>query len=108
MKARSTDSSLASWRRMVSIWESGASSSPVNAWTHIALTYDGNILRLYVNGVEVGTKAISGALQQTSNQMSNGGNLSAEYFQGLIDEARVYNRALSPAEIQTIMGTPLS
>ncbi|MEV8513211.1 LamG-like jellyroll fold domain-containing protein [Dactylosporangium sp. NPDC051484] len=88
---------------------SGTSASPVNAWTHIALTYDGTDLRLYVNGVQVSTKPIAGALQQTSNPLSIGGNGPyGEYFKGLIDEARVYNRALTQAEVQTVMNTPLS
>ncbi|MFG2037519.1 LamG-like jellyroll fold domain-containing protein [Dactylosporangium sp. NPDC048998] len=88
---------------------SGTSASPLNTWTHIALTYDGTNLRLYVNGVQVSTKAISGGLQQTSNPLSIGGNAPyGEYFKGLIDEARVYNRALTQAEIQTVMSTPLS
>jgi glucose/arabinose dehydrogenase/fibronectin type 3 domain-containing protein len=88
---------------------SANSASALNTWTHIALTYDGNILRLYVNGAQVSTRTISGALQQTSNPLSIGGNAPyGEHFRGLIDEARVYNRALTPAEIQTVMSNPLS
>jgi len=37
-----------------------------------------------------------------------GNNVWGEYFQGLVDEVRIYNRALSPAEIQTDMNTPLA
>lgn len=41
-------------------------------------------------------------------ESSIGGNTAyGEYFQGLIDEVRVYNRALSQTEIQTDMNTPL-
>jgi hypothetical protein len=37
-----------------------------------------------------------------------GGNaIWGEYFRGSIDEVRIYNRALSPAEVQVNMGTPI-
>ncbi|WP_432824871.1 LamG-like jellyroll fold domain-containing protein [Dactylosporangium sp. CA-092794] len=87
---------------------SGPTASPLNQWTHVALTYDGSNLRLYVNGTLVTTKAKTGALQQTTQPLSIGGNTPyGEYFTGLIDEARVYNRALTAAEVQTIMNSPL-
>ena len=40
----------------------GTTASPVNAWTHVALTYDGAALGLYVNGTQVATGAASGAI----------------------------------------------
>ncbi|GAA4256769.1 hypothetical protein GCM10022255_070920 [Dactylosporangium darangshiense] len=84
-------------------------ATTLNQWTHIALTYDGATLKLYVNGVQVSSTAKTGTLQQTSNPLSIGGNAPyGEFFKGLIDEARVYNRALTPAEITTVMNTPLS
>ena len=75
---------------------SGTTASPVNVWTHVALTYDGAMLRLYVNGVQAGSQARTGSIQTNSNPLWIGGNSPyGEYFQGLIDEVRVYNRALS-------------
>ena len=86
-----------------------ATAIPVAAWTHLALTYDGANLRLYVNGTQVGTRAAAGAIQATANPLWIGGNQPyGEYFRGLIDEARVYNRTLTPADIQTDMNTPLN
>jgi hypothetical protein len=85
----------------------GPSASPVGSWTHLALTYDGSLLRLYVNGVQVASGNGSGAIQSTSNPLWIGGNQYGENFQGLIDDVRVYNRALTQAEIQTDMATPL-
>ena len=63
----------------------------------MALTYDGATLRLYVNGAQV---AIAGRRparsRPTANPLWIGGNSPyGEYFQGLIDEVRVYNRALT-------------
>ncbi len=91
------------------VYVSGSSASPVGAWTHVALTYDASMLRLYVNGVLATSQARTGAIQSSSNPLWIGGNLPyGEYFQGLIDEVRVYNRALSPAEIQADMNTPVA
>jgi fibronectin type 3 domain-containing protein len=87
---------------------SGPTASPVNAWTHVALTYDGSILRLYVNGTQVATRSISGSVQTNSSPLRIGGNSPyGEYFNGRIDEVRVYNRALTQTEIQSDMNTPI-
>jgi Concanavalin A-like lectin/glucanases superfamily/Chitobiase/beta-hexosaminidase C-terminal domain/Family of unknown function (DUF6298) len=88
---------------------SGSTPNAVNTWTHVALTYDGTTLRLYVNGVQAASQARTGSVQTNSNPLWIGGNSPyGEYFQGLIDEVRVYNRALSLAEIHTDMNTPIS
>jgi hypothetical protein len=87
----------------------GPTASPLNTWTHVALTYDGTTLRLYVNGTQVATQARTGTIQTTTNPLWIGGNQPyGEYFQGLIDEVRIYNRALTPTDIQTDMATPIS
>jgi chitodextrinase len=89
-------------------WVSGPTASPVNAWTHVALTYDGAVLRLYVNGTQVATTPAAGSIETTTNPLWIGGNSPyGEYFQGLIDEARVYDRALNATEVQAAMNTPL-
>jgi len=82
---------------------------PVNAWTHLAGTYDRTTLRLYVNGVEVAALAQPGNIVGFSRPLRIGGNrVWGEFFQGAIDEVRIYNRALSQAEIQNDMNTPVS
>jgi hypothetical protein len=81
---------------------------PINTWTHLATTYDGAVQRLYVNGVEVATRAQSGAVRTSDNPLRIGGNsVWGEFFQGRIDEVRIYNRALTPGEIQTDMNAPV-
>ena len=78
------------------------------AWTHLAATYDGANLRLYKNGVLQTTTAAPGALLTSANPLRIGGNtIWGEYLDGRIDEVRVYNRALSAAEITTDMTKPV-
>jgi hypothetical protein len=82
----------------------GSSALPLNIWTHLAVTYDGAVLRLYENGVEVGSQAVSGDIATSSQALRIGGNaVWGEYFSGRIDQVRIYNRALTPAEIQNDM-----
>jgi hypothetical protein len=87
----------------------GTTACPLNAWTHVAMTFDGATMRLYVNGVQVATKAANGSVVTSTAAMYLGGNVPyGEYFRGIIDEAQVYNRPLTPSEVQTVMTTPLS
>ena len=82
----------------------------VNTWSHLALTWDGTTMRLYVNGTQVATKARSGTLQSTAGgagPVRLGNNTYSENFLGRIDEVRIYSRALSAAEVTTDMNTPV-
>lgn len=79
---------------------------PAGEWKHVALTYDGTTMRLYVDGVEIAARAQTGGIIATDGALRIGGNASwGEFFTGVIDEVRVYNRALSAAEIARDMGT---
>ena len=87
---------------------SGTSALALNTWTHLAVSYDGATIRLYVNGVQVGSRALTGPIAPSTGALRIGGNaVWGEYFKGLIDEVRVYNRALSAGEIQLDMVTPV-
>jgi glucose/arabinose dehydrogenase/PKD repeat protein len=84
----------------------GASTLPLNVWTHLAATFDGSTLRLYVNGSLTSTFAVSGTLATTTSPLRVGGNsIWGEYFRGRIDDVRIYNRALSAAEIGSDLAT---
>jgi PKD repeat protein len=97
-------STTLSGERMVT----GPSALPLNTWSHLAGTYDGATLSLYVNGVVVSSQAFSGRIQTSSSPLRIGGNsVWNEYFKGRIDEVRIYNRALSAAEIKTDMNAPI-
>jgi glucose/arabinose dehydrogenase len=87
---------------------STTSALALNTWTHLAVTYDGAMLRLYRNGVQEGTKAVTGAITTSTSPLRIGGNmLWTEYFAGTIDEVRVYNRALTATQIQSDMNAPV-
>ena len=75
-------------------------------WTHLAATYDGVTQRLYVNGVEVGSNPQTGTMVVGNQPLRIGGNASfaGEFFNGLIDEVKVYNRARTATEINADMG----
>ena len=82
---------------------------PLTTWTHIAATYDGATLRLFVNGTQVGTRAVSGSIVISGNPLRIGGNsIWGEYFSGRVDDVRIYNRAISTAQIQTDMNMPVA
>ena len=86
----------------------GTAQVALNTWTHLAATYDGATLRLYVNGTQVATKAVTGALVSSTRALRFGGNaIWSEWFTGLLDEVRVYNRALTATELQSDMATPV-
>ena len=70
------------------------------SWMHVAATYDGTTMRMYVNGVEensmAGPLAIgAGAVDFAIGAHHDGTNR----FAGMLDDVKVYNKALSPAEI---------
>ncbi|MFA6486192.1 MAG: LamG domain-containing protein [Candidatus Magasanikbacteria bacterium] len=70
-------------------------------WNHLAMTYDGAMIRLYVNGVKVGEKIQTGNVSTVTSNINIGStNGSADMFKGLIDEAKIYKRVLTDSEIQ--------
>jgi len=87
----------------------GTLALPTNTWTHLAVTYGNSTLRLYVNGVLASSVAYTGSIATSTYPLQVGGDsIYGQYFQGLIDEVRVYNRALSQSEIQADMSTAVS
>ena len=80
-----------------------------NVWIHVAGTYDGSIMKWYINGVEVGTENVSITIGTNNQDIWLGKALGANTaFKGLIDEVAIYNRALSAKEIRNHyeMGRP--
>ena len=77
-------------------------SADLNTWKHVAMTYDGTTLRFYINGALIGSAA--GAHATTNNPLLFGRwTPASEYWNGLIDEVRIYSATMSLAEIQADM-----
>ena len=82
-----------------------SSALPANTWTHVAATYDGSQLRFYVNGALVASAAAAGSYAVNGSPLWMGGNaVYGEHLRGKLDDVRIYNRALTAAEIQRDMG----
>jgi len=76
---------------------------PTNQWIHLCGTYDGGALKLYVNNVLQNTTPWTNGIFPGSVPLSIGSALVAgAFFQGLIDELSLYNRALTAAEVQDL------
>jgi glucose/arabinose dehydrogenase len=86
----------------------GTAALATNTWTHLATTYDGAALRLYVNGTLVRTTPVTGTIATSTNPLQIGGDsIFGQYFAGTIDEVRIYNTALTQTQIQTDMTTAI-
>ncbi len=76
-------------------------------WTHVAGTWDGSTMKLYQDGVLVASKAKDGILDTNGDALVAIGNLPPDTdnqpFDGKIDDMRIYNFALSQAEIEDLI-----
>jgi phosphodiesterase/alkaline phosphatase D-like protein len=77
---------------------------PLNQWSHAVARYDGSTMTLYLNGQEVGSTAKSGELSTDANVGINIGRNPSGYgpWNGMIDDVRIYSRALTAQEIQDL------
>ena len=76
-----------------------------NTWYHVAATYDGSEIKVYLNGQPQGTPtSVTGSIEPISSPLYIGSDPGSpgRFFKGLIDEVEIYNRALSASEIQAI------
>ena len=74
---------------------------PYMEWNHVVGTYDGSEMKIYVDGTLTGAQSASGGITTNTNPLSIGYQPGTrEYFSGIIDEVRIYNRALTADEIK--------
>ena len=89
-------------------WKEAVSGAVLktNNWYHVVGSFDGDTIRLYINGFQVAKKAYSGSIWSTSGKDARIGDLSyggGRRFHGSIDEVRVWNKALNRDTIRTWM-----
>jgi subtilisin family serine protease len=81
---------------------------PTGSWSHLAFTSDGTVLRLYVDGKLVKTNSSGGAALANASDLAIGfDNYLKTYFDGKIDEVRIYGEPLSEARIQLDRNRPV-
>jgi RHS repeat-associated protein len=85
-------------------------SLSVNQWAHVAFTKNGATTKLYIDGQDV-TGTVSNqtmAAVATGFTLGSNGTYNDKFFPGLIDDVRIYNRALGASEILDDRNTPVS
>jgi hypothetical protein len=85
----------------------GRTAANNNTWYHLAGTFDGSNIKLYLNGTVAATTAWAGPIATNTDSVnigrdSNGGG-GRRYFNGRIDDARIYNRALTDVEVAALL-----
>jgi len=90
-------------------WVDSTTQVPLNTWTHVVGVFQpGAALRIYINGVLSGSKTTAVPITQFNPPVNVriGGRNDGYSFDGIIDEVRVYDRALTAVEIQQLYADP--
>jgi len=95
------------------VYEHGSNYMPATAvyqadigsdWNHIMIVYNNKQPTIYLNGIAVRTGLTSP--REVVNAPIHFGGMAYGYFEGLMDEVRIYNRALSAAEVRKLAARP--
>jgi len=75
---------------------------PLNSatWYHIVTTYDGTTAKIFLNGAMDSSTTLTGTVNASGANLQIGSYVNAGYFEGIIDEVRIYNKALNLSEVQ--------
>lgn len=82
---------------------------PTNAWSHVAATYNGSKLVLYVNGVAAGSLNVTGTTCSNNEPLAVGAKnapakgLLEAFWDGQLDDVRIYNKALTATQIAALV-----
>lgn len=93
---------LASNESITLEWDKGRVQ--LGQWYHVAISYDGSMVRFFVNGQLEAAHEVSGALNVNGRDFNIGSdNRAQKFFKGAIDDVRYFGSALSQSEIQSII-----
>jgi subtilisin-like proprotein convertase family protein len=84
-------------------WLRGTTQVGDNTWHHVAATWDGSTIHLYVDGNLEATENKTGTISTGSNELRAGYRLGQSTYSGAMDELQLWNIALSEVEIGNIM-----
>ncbi len=108
--------SLANNRLLFGIWNNGVqkhvyglktwNSSDVGIWHHIVGVFDGRYTKLYVDGIADGSTDWTSFINGVDSVSLMIGHSYTYYFSGIVDEVRIYNRALTSPEVKTLYLQP--
>ncbi|MCI0334617.1 MAG: LamG domain-containing protein [Planctomycetes bacterium] len=73
-------------------------------WYHVAATWDGSTVKIFVNGQLDNSAARTGTIATDTRPVYLGGHSGADYFDGMIYDVRFYNRAIYPADVAELAG----
>ncbi|MCR9153834.1 MAG: T9SS type A sorting domain-containing protein [Bacteroidetes bacterium] len=92
-----------SWNEL----SSPANTLSLNTWQHVAGSYDGSMIRLYVNGFLVDSQSVSASFSSALQELTigNWSNDNSRGFSGIIDEVRIWNYARNRSELFNAMNT---
>ncbi len=77
-------------------------------WSHLAVVWNGSTAQFYVNGLPAGSASFSATITARGNPLRVGADADpGQHYQGLLDDLRIYNTALTQAQIQADRDTPV-
>jgi len=86
--------------------DTAANILKVNEWTHVVGAYDGKNVRIYINGEVKAEKEATNLIPSDTSSYDIGATQTKDWFTGMIDEVKLYNRGLTEAEVLKAMQGP--
>ena len=84
----------------------GSSGGNINTWYNVVTTFDGSKVRYYLNGIKLDSISLTGSIQASTTPLRFGRRGGAGtyncWFNGKIDDVGIWNRALTPCEINAL------
>ncbi|MDD4027381.1 MAG: LamG domain-containing protein, partial [Candidatus Shapirobacteria bacterium] len=75
---------------------------PLNQWVNLITTWDGSNIKAYINGSKVSETSFTSAIPYDGNVLLKIGLDPSRYFNGQIDDVRIYNYALTSEQVKTV------